>query len=368
MAETGMFTTAVIGCGGISHQHLEPLVHLSNAGSLRLEAVCDRSSALADLARDRYGAAQAFTDADDMLSTVRPDIVHVLTPPNTHVDLATRALRAGAHVICEKPLAPSFAETQAVLDTAAGQQRAVIETRNYLYNDGVIELDRRIVEGQIGDVREIEAALSLDLAEGALVDAGLRLPGGAAHDFLPHLASLFVHFAEHIDEVDEVCGRVDNLSAKPTVGIDHVDVLVSAGGRRGRLKISPDVAPDSFRIYLRGTRGSLEADLFQPYLRHEGAPFVGKRAALGHIVGGVNLAAAGFRSAKDKLLQHDTYHGVARMLGTVYTALADGSPLPIRPPHMLASARLVDQILALADDHPSQVDRQPDATPVGVAS
>jgi predicted dehydrogenase len=345
VTDPDVLSAAVIGCGGISHEHLS---FLSSSPRARLVAVCDRSPALAALARERYGAERAVTDAGEMLATVPVDVVHVLTPPNTHVPLARLALEAGAHVICEKPLAPSATDTEALLRIAADRDRSVVESRNYLFNDVVLDIDRRIRDGQLGDVREVDVTLSLDLSAGSLSDAGLRLPGGAAHDFLPHMAAIFLHLVDHTGEVD-VVGTADRLSSRPDVGIDHVDVLVTAGRRRGRIRISPDVTPDSFRVCVRGTEGAVEADLFQPYVRHEGPPHVGKRAPIGHLVTGANFVAAGFTSAKDKLLQHTPYHGVPRMLDAVYHALASGTQLPIRPSEMYTSAVLIDQIIGLAD-------------------
>lgn len=347
VTDPGALSAAVIGCGGISHEHLN---HLSSSPRARLIAVCDRSPALAELARERYGAELAATDAGEMLAAVRPDVVHVLTPPNTHVELTQLAVEAGAHVICEKPLAPSAAETKSLLETAAHCGRAVVETRNYLFNDAIVDIDRRIHERQLGDVREVDVALSLDLSAGSLSDAGLRLPGGAAHDFLPHMTALFLHLVAHTGDVDRVAGIVGTLSGQPHIGIDHVDVLVTVGPRRGRIRISPDLEPDSFRVSVRGTAGAAEVDLFQPYLRLEGPPFVGKRAPIGHLVTGARFVAAGFTSAKDKLLQHGSYHGVPRMLDAVYCALASGAPLPIQPRQMEASAKLIDRIIALAHE------------------
>jgi predicted dehydrogenase len=342
--------SAVVGCGAISHEHLS---FLSVADWIRLDAVCDLSPALTELARQRYGAGAAYTDIDEMLEVVRPDVVHVLTPASSHVDMVRRCLKAGAHVICEKPLALSASETRAILDEAEASGRVVVETRNLLFNDVVLELDRRIAADQIGQVREVEIALSIDLTRGTLADTGYRLPLGAAHDFMPHLAYLFLHFLDLTGDVDEVMGRVSNLSGHPGVGVDHVDVLISAGDRRGRIKVASDLGPDSFRLMVRGADGVLEAELYQPFVRHEGPPFIGKKAPLGQMVSGVQMAWSGVRNAKDKLLQHGTYHGVPRMLDAVYGALAQGVRPPIEPHHVLASAILVDRIAELVVDTPA---------------
>ncbi|MGQ0539529.1 MAG: Gfo/Idh/MocA family protein [Gemmatimonadaceae bacterium] len=80
-----------------------------------------------DPARRELAAAQfrltPFADLSELLATAAPDVVIVCTPPETHVELASAVLRAGAHVICEKPLAPSVDAAERLLDTARGAGR-----------------------------------------------------------------------------------------------------------------------------------------------------------------------------------------------------------------------------------------------------
>lgn len=334
----------VIGCGAISEEHLH---FLSSAETVQIEAVCDLSPALAETARDRYGAKRAHTDVDAMLTEMRPDVVHVLTPPHTHSDMVRRSIAAGAHVICEKPLAPSADETKALLRSANSAGKALVETRNLLYNDIVQEFDRAIAAGCVGEVREVDVSLALDLGNADIPPQRPSLPAGLAHDYLPHLAYIILHFAKSTADPAEVVGTVQNLSGRPEIGIDHIDALVSMGRIRGRLKISPDILPHSFRVTVRGTNGSLDADLYQPFLRHEGPPWVGKRAPLGLLVQGAQLIRAGARNVRNGLLQHGTYHGMAPMLAAVYEALRAGHPLPVTEVDMIASAMLIDHIVDL---------------------
>ena len=339
---------AVIGCGAISEEHLR---FLASAEIAELEAVCDLSPALAEIARDRHGARRAWTDVTVMLAEVRPDVVHVLAPPRTHPDLIRRSLAAGAHVICEKPLAPSAAETATLLKTAREAGRALIETRNLLYNDVVLEFDRALADGRVGEPREIDVSLALDLGHADVPQDGLGLPGGIAHDYLPHLAYLLLHFAGHA-QASDVLGTVRNTTGVSEIGYDHVDALLRLGDVRARLRISPDVLPSSMRVAVRGTGGSLEADMYQPYLRHEGPPWVGKWSPVDLVVQGAALARAGGRNLRDRLLQHGTYHGMGRMLAAVYTALRDGERLPISEADVMASALLIDRIVELAGTRP----------------
>src|SRR5688500_17558915 len=93
---------AVIGTGKISDEHLR---FLAASPLASLVGVCDLSPSMARYAAMRYGCPDAYTAAAQMLAEQRPDVVHVLTPPQSHAKLATECLDAGAHVIVEKPIA-----------------------------------------------------------------------------------------------------------------------------------------------------------------------------------------------------------------------------------------------------------------------
>ncbi|GAA4745106.1 hypothetical protein GCM10023264_08020 [Sphingomonas daechungensis] len=340
---------AVIGCGTIAYEHLP---YLSESPLVELVAVCDRSNAAATFVQKRFHAAKAYTDHAAMLADAKPDVVHILTPPHTHVAIARDCLDAGANVICEKPMAGTANETADLLDYAAERDRLLVESRNYLFNDQVIDIRRIIDGGELGEIREIDLILSLDFLGGPFGDLnlagpGVDLPAGAVHDFLPHLAYLFLVFAGHSGDVDDVQGRLANLSGNSRAGFDHLDALVVAGNVRGRLRITSDVGPDSFRVYARGTDASLESDLFNPFLRIDGPPNIGKRSFIGQIRNGFSLVRAGTRNLRNKVMQHGTYHGMPRMLDAIYRSLATSGEPPFTPAQMIDTARLVDRLVAL---------------------
>src|SRR5438105_3134887 len=115
-----LLRVGVIGCGTISYEHLP---FLGSADSIHLVGVCDFSKASAEFAKRRFRADEAFFDARDMLEKAKPEVVHVLTPPHTHRELVALCLKAGAHVICEKPMTGSAVETMDLLEQAAANQR-----------------------------------------------------------------------------------------------------------------------------------------------------------------------------------------------------------------------------------------------------
>lgn len=348
MSRPDPLRAAVVGCGAIAYEHLP---FLSSSSRSRLVAVCDRSAALARAAADRFGAEASFVEIDAMLASAKPDVVHVLTPPHTHDEIVRAAVAAGAHVVCEKPMTGTARESEALLDVAAAAGLVLQESRNLLFNDPVIALQRLIAENRLGRVVECEVLLSLNFLTGPFGDPNLsgpavRLPGGAAHDFIPHLAYLFLELG-CLSEVDEVHGILANRSGNPRAEFDFLDALIHAQDVRGRLRIATDTAPDAFRVIVRGTAATAETDLYNPFMRIEGEPNVGKRAPLGHVVGGWNLIWAGFTGMREKIMQHGTMHGLPRMLDAIYAALAENTPPPFSRDEILATARLTDRLVAL---------------------
>jgi predicted dehydrogenase len=337
----------VVGCGAIAYEHL---AFLGRSPLVNLVGVCDTSPAAARYAQHTYGAAEAFGDLTEMLARAQLDVLHVLTPPHTHEALSTQAIDAECHVLCEKPAFPTAAVLDRMLEAAAEAGRRLMESHNLLWNDEVVDTHASVSAGALGDVREVDISLSLDLAGGRFGDLnlsgpGVQLPGGAVHDFLPHLSYLFLQFAP--GPVTDVMGRLRNLSGNGRVGFDHLDALVNAGQVRGRLKVASDLQPAAFRLVVRGTKASIETDLYNPYSRREGGANIGKRVSVEHITSGLRLAWSGLTNLSDKVMQHGAYHGLPRMLESFYRSLIDGSPQPVSPSAMRAAAALTDQLVAL---------------------
>src|SRR5450631_631440 len=92
----------IVGCGKIADGHIEGIQKLPCA---RLVAVCDLEPVLAEQIALRFSVPQWYTDFDRMLSEHRFDVIHIATPPDSHLALARKAAQAGCHLFIEKPLA-----------------------------------------------------------------------------------------------------------------------------------------------------------------------------------------------------------------------------------------------------------------------
>ena len=119
-----MINVAVIGAGAISSLHIEG--YLAFPSRCRIVSVVDIDRARAERQIARYGlGAAAVGDIGQVVSGQGVDLASVCTPPGTHAETAARLLAAGIHILCEKPMATSMQECDAIL-TAAQRSGAVL--------------------------------------------------------------------------------------------------------------------------------------------------------------------------------------------------------------------------------------------------
>ncbi len=346
--------SAVIGAGAISLQHLD---FLRSSSRSRLVGICDLSPVSSGIAARRFDAEDSFTDVATMLEQARPDVVHVLTPPNTHGFLATMCLERGVHVICEKPMSPTSSEAAELLAVAAKHGVHLVENHNYRFNDEILELQKVVAAGTIGDVHEVDIRMALPIRdEGSrFADENLPnpihdMPAGVIHDFITHFAYLMNTLSGEAT-YERVAAVWSNHGGGDLFRFDDLDALLvghnATGPFHGRLRFSCSTKPDLFSVVVRGSGGQAATDLFHPFLEVVGPRPGGEQLTpiVNHIVNGTKLARSGFKNFGQKLLQHGPYHGLAKFLDDTYAAFQNGQAPPVSPAQILAAAQLVDQLL-----------------------
>ena len=117
-----------------------------------LEAVCDLDDKIATATAKRHIIPGIFTDSADMFSAVQPDIVSICTPNATHTTLIKQALEAGAHVICEKPLALEYTETKELLGLAAKKNLVLVACQTSRYKREYFAAKEYVENGDLGDI------------------------------------------------------------------------------------------------------------------------------------------------------------------------------------------------------------------------
>jgi len=178
----------VVGAGAISQvAHLPVLRKLKG---VTVAAVCDNDLAKARALSDRFQVADAFDDIEGMLEGVALDAVVICTPNHLHEGHALAALRAGLHVLVEKPIAINAAGAARVVKAAEKKDRVVMVGMNHRYRADVQTVRSFVQTGELGEVESVRGSwhvfrpgramlgwrLKRDLAGGgAMLDLGLSI-------------------------------------------------------------------------------------------------------------------------------------------------------------------------------------------------
>ena len=137
-----------IGAGYFSHFQYEAWQRIP---AVEITAFSNRDESRAAVIREQFGLTRCYADYREMFEREKPDFVDIITPPPTHREICLEAARRGIHVICQKPLAPSLAEAQAIVQEAdrAGVRFMVHE--NFRFQPWHREIRRQIEGGAVGD-------------------------------------------------------------------------------------------------------------------------------------------------------------------------------------------------------------------------
>ncbi|MFI8194342.1 Gfo/Idh/MocA family protein [Streptomyces sp. NPDC085946] len=255
-----------------------------------LAVVCGRDATAVRAAADRHGWADTETDWRALVERDDVDLVDICTPGDSHAEIALAALAAGKHVLCEKPLANTVAEAEAMTraaEEAYGRGRLAMVGFNYRRVPATALARRMVAEGRLGTLRHVRVAYLQDW----LVDPAFPLTwrlrreqagSGSLGDLGAHIVDLAQYLAgEQLAGVSALTetfvrerplpgGTAGGLSAVSAAGTGQVTVDDAAlfTGRFASGALASFEATryatgrkNALRIELNGERGSLAFDL-----------------------------------------------------------------------------------------------------------
>jgi predicted dehydrogenase len=147
----------IIGTGFIGPVHLEALRRIG----ANVTALCDLPDRVR-AAADRFGIPEAFGDYREMLRSPNVDVVHITSPNRFHCEMSLAALRAGKHVVCEKPLAMNTRETAQIVKLARGSGKVFAVNYNVRFYPAVLAMRRLVARGELGDIIHVNGSYMQD--------------------------------------------------------------------------------------------------------------------------------------------------------------------------------------------------------------
>jgi xylose dehydrogenase (NAD/NADP) len=170
----GIISTANINRNVIPGAHASPKVELV--------AVASRGQARADEYAKTWGIQRAYGSYDALLADPEIEAVYISLPNSMHCEWAIKALEAGKHVLCEKPLSRHRSDVEAAFDAADRTGRLLSEAFMYRHNPQTKRAKQLVDEGAIGELRLIRAAFSFSLYDEGNIRLSTALEGGALMD------------------------------------------------------------------------------------------------------------------------------------------------------------------------------------------
>ena len=211
---TGMpVRIAVAGAGMIARVHADA----ARRAGARIVGVSASTPQRAEQAARELGAERAYASSEQLAADPEVDVLHICTPNHLHRPLAEAALRAGKHVVCEKPLATSGADAAALAELAEQAGAVAAVPFVYRYHAMAAEARARVQSGALGDLRlmhghYLQDWLSEPTDDNWRVDPALGGPSRAFADIGSHWCDLVEWVTGH--RISELTATADTVLAE----------------------------------------------------------------------------------------------------------------------------------------------------------
>ena len=180
MSTTKTIRWGIIGLGWFGEVHAEALATMPG---IELAALCTRRPQRLNELADRFHVAKRYTDDRQILADPEIDVVGITTHIYDHRDIAIDALRSGKHVFLEKPMAPTVADCDRILEAAASARGNFMVGHICRFDPRVALAKHAIDEGRIGKIVSMHARRNLSVTIGRMVlDSISALMGDGIHD------------------------------------------------------------------------------------------------------------------------------------------------------------------------------------------
>ncbi len=282
---------AVIGTGFVGRVHVENIRRQADA---EVVAIADQTAELAAAFGAALGVPRTEGDYRALLADPMIDAVHICTPNHTHFAIASDAIEAGKHVICEKPLAMTAAEAARLVELARSQGVVHATSYNLRFYPNVAQMRRLIATGEVGEVLAVQGSYAQDwLFYDTDYNWRLEPEVGGASRAVADIGSHWCDLLEHVTgaRIQAVCAqlatfhpvrkkpkkaietyagkmlRPEDYEDRPIATEDFAAILLRLGERaRGALTVNQVAAGRKNRLAMEvyGTRRGLAWDGERP--------------------------------------------------------------------------------------------------------
>ncbi len=345
---------AIVGCGKIADAHVEEIRRIP---SVQLTAVCDLDPIMAEQLASRFAIPHWYCDAATMLEVEKPDVLHITTPPQSHLALTRQAVAAGCHVYLEKPVAPRHCDAEAIIAAAVASGRKLSVNYWPNFEAPALELRRLLNTGVLGSPVHFESFLGYDLSGeyGTALKRDPshwvhRLPGKLFQNVLDHVLNKIVPYLDNEKPLIQAMayrGDGSGTDTNPDPILDELRVIIRGSNVSAYATFSSHARPIGHTLRVYGTRNTAHVDFNARTLvldRKQTFP-----SALGRLFPPFLVAKDYLRQALKNVnsFSHSRFHyfdGMHRLLSEFYLSIERDSPPPIPYSEILQVSAIMETI------------------------
>jgi predicted dehydrogenase len=343
---------ALVGCGKAAENHAREIQKLAGAA---IVAVCDLEPLMAEQLALRYGIRRHFSDVDAMLDAERPDVVHIATPPQSHLPLAVKALEAGSHVFVEKPLALNFADAQTLVTHAIARNRKLTIGYGFYFDPIARTMRQLVADGVLGDPVHIESFLGYSLTGtfGSCVFADSehwvhQLPGKLIHNVIDHLLNKVTEFMSDRATVHARSWQRDGPQS-PCDLPNELRLMLFDGDRSAFATFTSHAQPLAHFMNIYGTKNTARLDFEIGTITLTSASAL--PGAFGRLSRTFGQGAQYFRQGTRNVIrfarsEYHTLAGLNFLIDAFYESIRRDGPVPVPYEDMLKVAALTETVFA----------------------
>ncbi len=346
-----MIRAGIVGCGGIAAKHISFINQIKNA---KLVGIADKNAEILNAASKKYQIKNTYTDVDELIKKESPDVIHILTPPKFHKDIALKAIEHGIPVYIEKPVALDFRETREIYQAANDKGVKVCAGYNHIYDPCMRRADSLIEQGKVGQIVYLESHYGMNVLRRDLQTTdehnnthwSYNLPGGLFQNYIDHPLYLIIKYIGKPLDVNVVTSSSGTL---PQNLPDELHVMIKGKKAVGFLIISFTEKPQLHSFHIYGRKGCVKVN-FDTMTRvfHSGSSPLPKAAskATFNLSEAYQLTASTCKNVVALLSGRlKPYQGMKDLIHDFYVRIENNSESPISKELVLNTGQTIDKIL-----------------------
>ena len=355
-----MIKVGIIGCGKMADQHAVQIQRITGS---KIVAVCDREPLMAQDMSERFNVGNYFTNVQKMLETIKLDVVHITTPPQSHFELGKICLEAGRHVYIEKPFTLNTTEAEDLIGLANKNRLKVTAGHNAQFTHAMVRMRELVKNGYLGGKPiHMESHYCYDFGDESYAKALLadsehwvrRLPGSLLQNIISHGISKIAEFLSGDNPTVIAHGFTSPFlkSIGQSDIIDEVRVIIQDEDfTTAYFTFSSQIRPVPHQFRLYGLKNSLIVDdehqtlikidnkEYKSYLRYFVPPF-------GYAKQYLENFGRNFKKfiMKDFHMPNDA--ALKTLIESFYNSIVSNAPLPLSYKEIILTSKIMDAIFA----------------------